>query len=94
MSEMEGLLRSLMSPDNTLRRQAEDAYNTAAEGQLPQLVGGLLQLLGASADAVIRNFAAVLLRSRLRFTEFAAWQAFGPEVQAAGMFDRRQRARL
>ena len=82
---MEELLRTLMSHDNGLRGQAEQAFNEACGSQYAEVVTSLVQLLGAHPDPVIRTFAAVLLRRQLSFAnQVEDWQNLGEDIREGG----------
>ena len=54
MEQMEACVQALMSPDNTIRSQAEEAFNQAKQ-QPEQLVPALAGLLGGSQNEQVRQ---------------------------------------
>eukprot|EP00965_Chrysotila_dentata_P233417 6199564-Pleurochrysis_carterae.AAC.2 len=54
MEQHEQLILALMSPDNTIRGQAEEAYNQAKQ-QPAQLLPVLIGLLGGSGNEQVRQ---------------------------------------
>uniref|UniRef100_A0A7S0J6U6 TOG domain-containing protein n=1 Tax=Calcidiscus leptoporus TaxID=127549 RepID=A0A7S0J6U6_9EUKA len=61
MQQYEQLILALMSADNDVRGQAEEAYN-AAKASPDQLLPVLIHLLSASQNEQVRSLCAVLLR--------------------------------
>lgn len=64
MSEFESLLTSLLSSDNTLRNQAEQALTSYLTQQLEQTTFNLLQAL-SHTQLQISTLAAMLLNSKV-----------------------------
>mmetsp|Transcript_5977 Transcript_5977/g.11754 ORF Transcript_5977/g.11754 Transcript_5977/m.11754 type:complete len:1102 (-) Transcript_5977:756-4061(-) len=64
-ASMEALLRQLQSPDNSIRNQAENAFN-ATKQQPAACMRALVALATGSADEVVRATAAVLLRRSMK----------------------------
>ena len=62
MDDFHALLRTLMSPDNASRQQAEQAYDGVKQQNPGMLLSCLAQTVRSCADATLRAFGAVLLR--------------------------------
>ena len=59
------VIEGLLTPDNAVRRQAENAYNQFVSSSAEQSASLLLQLLQQAPDPQMRMLSAVLLRRRV-----------------------------
>ena len=58
MDDFHALLRTLMSPDNASRQQAEQAYDGVKQQNPGMLLSCLAQTVRSCADATLRAFGA------------------------------------
>jgi hypothetical protein len=83
--DLQGLLQTLMSNDNTARRQAEAQWDALKAQQPDALLGGLCRLLALThvkEAEPLRAMAAVLIRSLFNFrSDF--WSHLTPGSQAS-----------
>ena len=64
LAQFEQIISALMSPDNTVRNQAEAAY-TQAKADPNMLMGALISLLRNNQSEQVRSMCAVLLRKAI-----------------------------
>jgi uncharacterized protein involved in cysteine biosynthesis len=75
MDQLEALLLQFLVPDNTARKQAEEAIKQLAKD--PAIVPKLLEQVKGAHHAEVRQLAAVLLRKKIA----GLWMKLTPEVQ-------------
>jgi len=80
IAQFELLLRQLLSPDNTLRNQAEQSFNECKKYP-DNTVVHLLQLLRGSADTEVRSLSIILLRRMLLKESEPIWAHLSRETQ-------------
>eukprot|EP01012_Entosiphon_sulcatum_P040612 TRINITY_DN542_c0_g1_i1.p1 TRINITY_DN542_c0_g1~~TRINITY_DN542_c0_g1_i1.p1 ORF type:complete len:1085 (-),score=290.63 TRINITY_DN542_c0_g1_i1:1051-4281(-) len=78
--EFEGIVRQLMSPDNSARGQAEAIFEQA-KGNPTWLVPALMTVIQQSNDAVVREMSSVLLRRVLKAGKDGLFDKLSAEVQ-------------
>ncbi|EOD38282.1 hypothetical protein EMIHUDRAFT_122255, partial [Emiliania huxleyi CCMP1516] len=64
LQQMEAMLRALMSTDNAVRNQAEEALAQARQAP-DSLFSALIAMLRSNQDEQVRSLAAVLLRKEI-----------------------------
>lgn len=82
MASILDLVVALSSNDNTVRRQAEEAFNSTKANNPVQLVASLTELLLKCEQEQIRAFSAVLLR-RLLEVKGGLWDSLDAGTQAS-----------